>query len=158
MRRLGHTPEFLGALACSLQGRDAWFEEFSKKYGDKGLAVLGVSLADDGWKAIQPVIVLNASTEILPRVQKAHADLPVLIRDLEWLKEIRLATRREQSEGTPTTTHPRPLEDNDLQGSSCQASTTPGLSGLLIYVAPQIMLCRGLRPNMQKDRGLSYTT
>jgi cytochrome c biogenesis protein CcmG/thiol:disulfide interchange protein DsbE len=33
-----------------------WFEEFSKKYQDKGLAVLGVSLDDGGWKAIQPVV------------------------------------------------------------------------------------------------------
>jgi len=33
-----------------------WFEEFSTKYQDKGLAVLGVSLDDGGWKAIQPVV------------------------------------------------------------------------------------------------------
>jgi cytochrome c biogenesis protein CcmG/thiol:disulfide interchange protein DsbE len=33
-----------------------WFEEFSKRYEDKGLAVLGVSLDDGGWKAIQPVV------------------------------------------------------------------------------------------------------
>ncbi len=33
-----------------------WFEEFSTKYQDKGLAVLGVSLNDGGWKAIQPVV------------------------------------------------------------------------------------------------------
>lgn len=33
-----------------------WFEEFSKTYGNRGLYVLGVSLDDSGWKAVQPVI------------------------------------------------------------------------------------------------------
>ncbi|MCU1222062.1 MAG: Redoxin domain protein [Edaphobacter sp.] len=33
-----------------------WFEEFSKTYGNRGLYVLGVSLDDGGWKAVQPVI------------------------------------------------------------------------------------------------------
>jgi cytochrome c biogenesis protein CcmG/thiol:disulfide interchange protein DsbE len=33
-----------------------WFETFSKTYGNRGLYVLGVSLDDGGWKAVQPVI------------------------------------------------------------------------------------------------------
>ena len=33
-----------------------WFEEFSKKYQVRGLAVLGVSLDDGGWKQIQPAL------------------------------------------------------------------------------------------------------
>jgi cytochrome c biogenesis protein CcmG/thiol:disulfide interchange protein DsbE len=33
-----------------------WFTEFQKAYGDRGLVVLGVSLDDDGWKAVKPYI------------------------------------------------------------------------------------------------------
>ncbi len=33
-----------------------WFEEFSKTYAARGLIVLGVSLDDGGWKAVQPAI------------------------------------------------------------------------------------------------------
>jgi len=33
-----------------------WFEEFSKTYANRGLVVLGVSLDDGGWKAVQPAI------------------------------------------------------------------------------------------------------
>jgi cytochrome c biogenesis protein CcmG/thiol:disulfide interchange protein DsbE len=31
-----------------------WFTEFQTKYGGKGLAVLGVSLDDEGWKVLKP--------------------------------------------------------------------------------------------------------
>jgi peroxiredoxin len=33
-----------------------WFAEFSHKYGDKGVAVVGVSLDSDGWKVVAPFI------------------------------------------------------------------------------------------------------
>ena len=33
-----------------------WFVEFQKKYGGDGLAVVGVSLDDDGWKSVRPFI------------------------------------------------------------------------------------------------------
>jgi peroxiredoxin len=33
-----------------------WFEEFSKRYGEQGLVVLGISLDDSGWKTVQPVV------------------------------------------------------------------------------------------------------
>jgi cytochrome c biogenesis protein CcmG/thiol:disulfide interchange protein DsbE len=33
-----------------------WFEDFSKKYQERGLTVLGVSLDEGGWKSVQPVI------------------------------------------------------------------------------------------------------
>ena len=33
-----------------------WFEEFSKRYQDKGFTVLGVSLDEGGWKTVQPVV------------------------------------------------------------------------------------------------------
>lgn len=30
-----------------------WFVEFQRKYGDRGLVVLGVSLDEDGWKSVK---------------------------------------------------------------------------------------------------------
>lgn len=33
-----------------------WFSEFERKYGAKGLAVVGVSLDGDGWKVVKPFI------------------------------------------------------------------------------------------------------
>jgi peroxiredoxin len=33
-----------------------WFTEFQRKYKDRGFAVLGVSLDEDGWKAINPFV------------------------------------------------------------------------------------------------------
>ena len=31
-----------------------WFVEFGKKYRESGLAVVGISMDDDGWKAVRP--------------------------------------------------------------------------------------------------------
>lgn len=33
-----------------------WFIEFEKKYGEQGLAVIGVSMDSDGWKEVRPWI------------------------------------------------------------------------------------------------------
>jgi peroxiredoxin len=33
-----------------------WFMEFERKYKDRGFAVLGVSMDDDGWKSVKPFI------------------------------------------------------------------------------------------------------
>lgn len=33
-----------------------WFVEFEKKYKDRGFAVLGVSMDDDGWKSVRPYV------------------------------------------------------------------------------------------------------
>jgi peroxiredoxin len=33
-----------------------WFVEFQRKYKDRGFEVLGVSMDDDGWKAITPFV------------------------------------------------------------------------------------------------------
>jgi cytochrome c biogenesis protein CcmG/thiol:disulfide interchange protein DsbE len=33
-----------------------WFVEFERKYKDRGFAVLGVSMDDDGWDAVKPFI------------------------------------------------------------------------------------------------------
>ena len=33
-----------------------WFVEFEQKYKDRGFAVVGISMDDDGWKAVRPYI------------------------------------------------------------------------------------------------------
>jgi cytochrome c biogenesis protein CcmG/thiol:disulfide interchange protein DsbE len=33
-----------------------WFTEFERKYKDRGFEVLGVSMDDDGWKAVTPFV------------------------------------------------------------------------------------------------------
>ena len=33
-----------------------WFVEFNRKYRDHGLAVVGISMDDDGWKVVTPFI------------------------------------------------------------------------------------------------------
>ena len=33
-----------------------WFEQFDKRYKDKGLAVVGISLDGDGWKVLRPFL------------------------------------------------------------------------------------------------------
>lgn len=33
-----------------------WFQEFERKYKDRGFEVVGISMDDDGWKAINPFV------------------------------------------------------------------------------------------------------
>lgn len=33
-----------------------WYQEFANRYGEDGLTVLGVSMDEEGWKAIRPFI------------------------------------------------------------------------------------------------------
>src|SRR5215469_15003258 len=43
-----------------------WFAEFQRRYGEKGFAVLGVSLDDEGWKVVAPFVrSANIPYEIL---------------------------------------------------------------------------------------------
>jgi len=36
-----------------------WFKEFERKYKDRGFEVVGISMDDDGWKAINPFVSDN---------------------------------------------------------------------------------------------------
>lgn len=33
-----------------------WYQEFANRYGEDGLTVLGVSMDEEGWKAVRPFI------------------------------------------------------------------------------------------------------
>ncbi len=37
-----------------------WFIEFEKTYKDRGFATLGVSMDEDGWKAVEPFVAQKA--------------------------------------------------------------------------------------------------
>jgi cytochrome c biogenesis protein CcmG/thiol:disulfide interchange protein DsbE len=40
-----------------------WYMEFDKKYSRQGLAVIGVSMDDDGWKAVKPFLARKTDPE-----------------------------------------------------------------------------------------------
>jgi peroxiredoxin len=40
-----------------------WFMEFDAKYKDRGLAVIGVSMDEDGWKSVKPFLALEKDPE-----------------------------------------------------------------------------------------------
>lgn len=40
-----------------------WYMEFDRKYRNQGLAVVGVSMDDDGWKSVRPFLAKGIDTE-----------------------------------------------------------------------------------------------
>lgn len=46
-----------------------WFSEFQKTYGPKGLAVVGVSMDDGGWRVLKPFLA------------ETHVPYPILLGD-----------------------------------------------------------------------------
>src|SRR5436305_11323277 len=40
-----------------------WYMEFDAKYKDRGLAVIGVSMDEDGWKTVKPFLALEKDPE-----------------------------------------------------------------------------------------------
>ena len=40
-----------------------WYMEFNAKYKDRGLAVIGVSMDEDGWKVVKPFLALEKDPE-----------------------------------------------------------------------------------------------
>jgi thiol-disulfide isomerase/thioredoxin len=53
-----------------------WFAEFQRKYGDKGLNVIGVTLDMEGWKVVQPLVEKAAVSNriVLGNGASAQAD------------------------------------------------------------------------------------
>lgn len=48
--------DFWATWCHGCQEEIPWFAEFERKYGKQGLRVIGVSLDDEGWKAVKPFI------------------------------------------------------------------------------------------------------
>jgi cytochrome c biogenesis protein CcmG/thiol:disulfide interchange protein DsbE len=40
-----------------------WYMEFDAKYKDRGLAIIGVSMDEDGWKTVKPFLALEKDPE-----------------------------------------------------------------------------------------------
>jgi peroxiredoxin len=67
--------DFWATWCGACQFEVPWYSEFSKKYGDKGLAVVGVSMDKDGLTAVKPymeqkkmdyTVVLGSDDLVLP--------------------------------------------------------------------------------------------
>jgi cytochrome c biogenesis protein CcmG/thiol:disulfide interchange protein DsbE len=57
-----------------------WFSEFAKMYGAQGLAVVGVSLDEDGWKVVKPFLA------------ETHVPYPMLLGDQATAKRYAIGT------------------------------------------------------------------
>jgi thiol-disulfide isomerase/thioredoxin len=47
---------FWASWCAPCQKEIPWFIEFQRTYGSEGLAVIGISMDEDGWKTVRPVI------------------------------------------------------------------------------------------------------
>lgn len=59
-----------------------WFNDFQQAYGDRDLAVLGVSLDEDGWKSVKPYLVEN---KVNYRVMTGNGDVAALYGGVDTL-------------------------------------------------------------------------
>ena len=48
--------DFWATWCHGCQTEIPWFMEFQNKYGSNGLAVVGIAMDDDGWKAVKPFL------------------------------------------------------------------------------------------------------
>ena len=76
------------------QEENPWFVEFQRVYGDKGFAVIGVSMDEDGWKAVRPAM---ESQKINYRVAIGDSELAEEI----WGAQVASAEPADRPEGTP---------------------------------------------------------
>jgi thiol-disulfide isomerase/thioredoxin len=68
-----------------------WLVEFQQAYGDKGFVVIGVSMDEDGWKVVRPVM---ESLKINYRVAIADSELAQKYGGLESLPQSILIDRK----------------------------------------------------------------
>jgi peroxiredoxin len=67
-----------------------WFEEFQRTYADQGFVVIGISMDEDGWKAVRPYM---EASKINYRVAIGDAALAQKYGGLESLPETLLIDR-----------------------------------------------------------------
>jgi len=66
-----------------------WYIEFDKKYRDQGLAAIGVSMDDDGWKAVTPILAKKTDTETGGNIAMQY---PVVIGNPQMAKMYNLTS------------------------------------------------------------------
>ena len=95
-----------------------WFVEFEQKYRDQGFAVLGLSMDDDGWKAVRPYI---ASHKINYRVMIASEIVSQQFGDIDSLPTSFVLDRQ----GRIATNHVGLVDKRDYQNEILKLLEVP---------------------------------
>jgi peroxiredoxin len=95
-----------------------WFVEFEQKYRDQGFAVLGLSMDDDGWKAVRPYI---ASHKINYRVMIASEVVSQQFGDIDSLPTSFVLDRQ----GRIATNHVGLIDKRDYQNEILKLLEVP---------------------------------
>jgi len=95
-----------------------WFVEFEQKYRDQGFAVLGLSMDDDGWKAVRPYI---ASHKINYRVMIASEVVSQQFGDIDSLPTSFVLDRQ----GRIATNHVGLVDKRDYQNEILKLLEVP---------------------------------
>ena len=64
-----------------------WYMEFDQKYRSRGLAVVGVSMDDDGWKSVRPFLAKGIDTETGGNIAMRY---PVVIGNQDLARQYHL--------------------------------------------------------------------
>jgi peroxiredoxin len=100
-----------------------WFVEFEQKYKDQGFAVLGLSMDDDGWKAVRPYI---ASHKINYRVMIASEVVSQQFGDIDSLPTSFVLDRQ----GRIATNHVGLIDKRDYQNEILKLLEVPKTAAL----------------------------
>ena len=101
-----------------------WFVEFEQKYKDQGFAVLGLSMDDDGWKAVRPYI---ASHKINYRVMIASEVVSQQFGDIDSLPTSFVLDRQ----GRIATNHVGLVDKRDYQNEILKLLEVPKTAAVL---------------------------
>jgi peroxiredoxin len=105
-----------------------WFVEFEQKYKDRGFAVLGLSMDDDGWKAVRPYI---ASHKINYRVMIASEVVSQQFGDIDSLPTSFMLDR----EGRIATNHVGLVDKRDYQNEILKLLEVPKTAAVRVAAA-----------------------
>ncbi len=98
-----------------------WYMEFDKQYRQKGLAVIGVSMDEDGWKAVRPFLARKRDEETGGNTAMEY---PVVIGNDELAKEYSLTsmpmTLLIDREGRIALSHTGIVNKDDFEGHILQ--------------------------------------
>lgn len=89
-----------------------WFMDFQTKYGNEGLAVLGVSLDDEGWKVLKPYL---AEHPMNYRIVLGNDDVAALYGGVDALPTTLLIDRNGNIASTHTGVVDRIEVEKELQ-------------------------------------------
>lgn len=94
-----------------------WYMEFDTKYKDRGLAVIGVSMDEDGWKTVRPFLALEKDPETGGHTAMKY---PVVIGSDSLAKQYHLTsmpmTLLIDREGRIALSHTGMVEKDDWEG------------------------------------------